>query len=177
MKRIVTVGTTGAGKTTVGKRVAAILHLPYIELDSLYWGPEWQPKEEAFQQAVTRAVSGSRWLIDGNYSRVRDIIWPRATHIIWLNYSFPRVMYQLTRRTLMRATTGEELYSGNREDLARALFSRESILLWAIRTFHRRRRQYREAVRSGNYAHLEFIELGGPADTEAFLHRLERARS
>lgn len=174
MERIVVVGTSGTGKTTVGKRVADILGLPHIELDSLHWGPDWQPREaEAFERSVTQAVSGHRWLVDGNYSRVRHIIWPRATHVIWLNYSFPRIMYQLLRRTLIRGAYNQKLYSGNRESLRRSLFSRESILLWAARTFHRRRREYGALLTSGDYANLEFIELGDPAETETFLRSLE----
>jgi adenylate kinase family enzyme len=176
MDRIVVVGTTGSGKTTVGSRIADILGLRFIELDSLYWGPDWVPREQTeFERSVVQAISSERWLVDGNYSRVREIVWPRATHIIWLNYSFSRVMCQLTRRTLSRVFHAQELFSGNRETLSNTLFSRESILLWAIRTFQKRRRDYGQLMRSGKYGYLEFIELRNPAETEEFLKALERA--
>jgi adenylate kinase family enzyme len=176
MDRIVVIGTTGSGKTTVGSHIAGILGLRYIELDSLYWGPDWVPREQTdFERSVAQSVSGERWLVDGNYSRVREIVWPRATHIIWLNYSFPRVMFQLTRRSFSRVFHGQELFSGNREMFSNTLFSRKSILLWGLQTFHRRRRDYRQLMRSGKYGNLEFIELRNPAETEEFLKALEPA--
>lgn len=84
-------------------------------------------------------------------------------------------MFQLTRRTLNRVFHGQELFSENRETLSNTLFSRESILLWGLQTFHRRRRDYRRLMRSGKYENLEFIELRNPVETEEFLKSFEPA--
>lgn len=51
----------------------------------------------------------------GNYGRVRDLLWPRADTIVWLDYAFPLVLGRLTARTVRRAVTGEILWNGNRE--------------------------------------------------------------
>lgn len=37
-------GMTGAGKSTFARRLAAVVELPYIELDALYHGPQWVPR-------------------------------------------------------------------------------------------------------------------------------------
>jgi hypothetical protein len=103
------------------------------------------------------------------------IIWfgfGRATHVIWLNYSFPRIMLQLLRRTLRRSLSRKALFSGNRESLAQSFLSRDSILLFALRTYHRRRRDYRHIIRSNAYPHIQFIELASPAETEEWVEEL-----
>ena len=39
--RIVVVGTSGVGKTTLAKDIAAALAIPHVELDALHWDPGW----------------------------------------------------------------------------------------------------------------------------------------
>jgi hypothetical protein len=53
--------------------------------------------------------------------------------------------------------------------MQRAFFSRDSILLWVITTFHRRRRDYASLRKGGEFGGLEWIELRRPAEAEAFL--------
>jgi adenylate kinase family enzyme len=132
-QRISVVGTTGSGKTTTARQLAAILQLPCIELDALYWGRNWTAgPEDIFQVRVAEAAQGQRWAIDSNYSRVRPLDWARADTVVYLNYSFGRVLWQLLRRTLRRSFSGEELWSGNRESLRQSFLRRDSILLWML---------------------------------------------
>ena len=79
-QRILVLGTTGSGKTTLARKLAEKLDQPHIELDALYWNPGWKVKPlENFRKEVAEAVSGDAWVIDGNYtSKVVDLIWPRA---------------------------------------------------------------------------------------------------
>ena len=78
LRRVIVVGTSGSGKTTFARRLAEILDVPHFELDQLHWGPNWTPKDMAeFRQLTEAAVAGERWVIDGNYSKVQDIIWSR----------------------------------------------------------------------------------------------------
>jgi adenylate kinase family enzyme len=99
--RIVVIGSSCSGKTTYAQRLAAILGTPHIELDALHWLPDWvQRPADDFRNLVANAVSREKWVVDGNYGKARDVIWPRATCIIWLNYGFPTVMARALRRTL-----------------------------------------------------------------------------
>lgn len=78
-RRIAIVGTSGSGKTTVAARLASSLGLPHVELDALFWRPDWrQANLEEFRASVDTATSGEGWICDGNYSRARDIVLPRA---------------------------------------------------------------------------------------------------
>jgi len=105
-QRVVVVGTSGCGKTVFARLLAQSLACPCVELDELYWGPQWTPKPDLeFRRRVEAAAHAPRWVADGNYGRVRDILWPRATTIVWLNYSLHRVLLRALRRTLGRLIT------------------------------------------------------------------------
>ena len=172
------VGTSGCGKTVLARRLAQSLGQACVELDELYWGPQWTPKPDAeFRRLVEAAASGPRWVADGNYGRVRDLLWPRATTIVWLNYSFPRVLLRALRRTLGRMITREPLWHGNKESVRLSFFSRKSILLWVISTFQRRRDELADLRASGKYPHLSWIELRRPVDAESYLRSMPPAHA
>jgi adenylate kinase family enzyme len=168
LTRVVVVGTSCSGKTTFARRLARVLSAQYVELDSLYWGPEWTPRP-AFQDEVLAAAQRPRWVIDGNYSAVRDIIWRRGTAIVWLDYSFARIFSQALRRTMRRVFTGERLYSGNRETIGNAFFDTEGIPWWVVRTHRKRRREFPELFRRPEYRHARVIQLHTPTAAEAFI--------
>ena len=170
LERAVVVGSSCSGKTTFARALAGALDVRHVELDALYWNPNWVEKPlEEFRADVERAATGERWVIDGNYRSVRDLLWPRATSVIWLNFGFATVWGRACARTLRRSLTRERLYAGNRETLARALFTKDSILLWVLQSFHRRRRDYGRLKRDSGFPHLEWIELRSPQEAWGFL--------
>lgn len=174
MARVVVIGTSCAGKTTFARSLARILIFPHIELDALHWLPNWieRPADD-FRALTAQAIAQDCWVIDSNYGIVRDLIWSRATTVIWLNYSFPIVLWRALARTLRRTLTREELFSGNRESLRMALFSRESILWWVLTTFRRRRKHYRSLFDARTSSHLAYVEFRNPAEAQFFLTKLE----
>jgi adenylate kinase family enzyme len=168
LARVVVVGTSCSGKTTFARRLASILGPQHSELDSLYWGPEWTPRPD-FAQEVLAAAQPPRWVIDGNYSAVRDIMWRRCTAIVWLDYSFARVFSRALRRTVRRVATGERSFAGNRETIGNQLFDTEGVLWWVVRTHGKRRREFPDLFRRPEYGHVTVIQLHTPAAAEAFL--------
>jgi hypothetical protein len=176
LTRVVVVGTSCSGKTTLAHRLATILGSPCVELDSFYWGPGWTPRPD-FTEAVRAIAQQPRWVIDGNYSGVRDIVWRRCTTIVWLDYSFVRVLSQALRRTARRILSGECLYGGNRETIANALFDPETPIRLVLRTHGKRRRALPELLERREYAHAGVIRLRTPGAGETFLaEATERAR-
>ena len=107
-------------------------------------------------------------MIDGNYGKTQDITVARADTIIWLDYALPVIMWQLLRRTIRRTVKREELWAGNRESLRTTFFSRDSILVWALQTYGRRRKQYTAMMTDPDYAHLTFIQLRSPREARAW---------
>ena len=177
-RRIVVVGTTGSGKTTVAAAIAARLGIPHIEMDALFWRPGWSetPDEQLFPE-VDRCTERASWVLDGNYSRTRPITWPKADTIVWLDYSFPRVFGQLLRRTIRRASTREPLWEGCIEDWRTSFFSRESILLWCLQTHWKRRRSYPRILSRPEHAHLQVVRLRTPRETQRWLDALNASPS
>jgi adenylate kinase family enzyme len=172
--RVIVIGTSCVGKTMFAQALARALSFPHVELDSLHWQPNWIPRPpEEFRALTTQALAQDCWITDGNYGAVRDLVWSRATTIIWLNYSFPVVLWRALTRTIRRVLTQEELFSGNRESLRMAFLSRESILWWVITTFHRRRRQYRQLFDTATIPRLAYVEFRSPAEARNFLSGIE----
>lgn len=174
MRRISVVGNSGSGKTTLARRLAAVLEVPHLELDSVFHQPGWQPLDtEEFRDRVAAFISGESWVVDGNYSKVRDIVWARADTVVWLDLPRHRVMRQLAARTLRRMATRAELWNGNREpwlNLFR-LDPEQSILAWAWTRHGVYRERYLAAQADPANAHLRFIRLTTPGQAENLLRR------
>ncbi|MBF6600955.1 MAG: AAA family ATPase [Dehalococcoidia bacterium] len=174
--RVIVAGTTGSGKTTLAEAIAGAIGAPHVELDALHWEPNWtQAADDVFRARVGGAVAGERWVVDGNYSKVNDLTWPRAELLVWLDYSITRVSWQLLCRTTRRARTQEALWQGNRERLRTAFFSRQSLFVWALQTHWKRRRTLPAALASPANGHLDFVRIRSRRELGRFLRELRRA--
>jgi adenylate kinase family enzyme len=168
-QRVIVLGTSASGKTTLAKRLATLLDAPHIEMDALHWEPNWtQATEAALRERVVAAIAGERWVVDGNYSMVRDLTWPRAETVIWLDYPLPLILLRLTRRTLRRVVLREELWNGNRERLWEQ-FTRDSLYWWVLTTYRRRRREIPAYLAEPAYAHLTLVHMRSPRAADAWL--------
>lgn len=168
--RTAIVGTSGSGKTTLAQQLALRLGIPHIELDALHWEPNWTPAPlEVFRERTAQALSGEAWTTDGNYSRVRDIVWGRADTVVWLDYPLPVIMTRVTWRTIRRSLTRQELWNGNRERLWEACFGRDAIIWWALRTYRRRKQEYPILLSQPEHAHLSVVHLQSPRAARAWL--------
>src|SRR5258706_15020562 len=113
-ERIAVVGPTGCGKTTLAKALAKRLAVPHIELDKFFWDANWEIAPiDVFRARVEPAVAAPTWIADGNYSRVRDLVWTRATALVWLDYHRPLILWRLARPTLRRPVNRERVCDHN----------------------------------------------------------------
>ncbi len=176
-KRIVVIGTTSSGKSTLAKNLADKLSLDFIELDALHWEPNWhEAEDDIFRERVDAATRAEGWIVAGNYHIVRDLIWSRAEALIWLDYSFPLVFWRLTYRTVRRAITREELWNGNREKFWWHLkfWSDESLFRWLFKTYWRRKREIPMELSKSEHAHLKIFHFTSPKETEDWLNSIGR---
>lgn len=174
MNRVAIVGTSGSGKTTLAKTLTARLNLTHIELDALHWEADWtptaaEPLRAKVQTALDAAPDG--WVTDGNYRAARPLILARADTIIWLDYPLWVPLTRVFRRSLRRMISRETLWNGNRERGA-ALWSRDNLIWWVLKTHRRNRRTYTDLQADPTYAHLRWVRLRSPRECERWVNDL-----
>jgi adenylate kinase family enzyme len=174
-KKIVVVGTTSSGKSTLAEKIAKKIGADFIELDALHWEPNWvEAPDEVFRERVEKALKAEAWVSAGNYGVVRDVIWKKAEAIIWLDYPFHIVFWRLFTRTIRRVVTREKLFAGNVENgwTHLKLWSEESLFHWLFKTYWRRKREYPILFSLPENAHLKIIHFKHPKETEEWLENL-----
>jgi adenylate kinase family enzyme len=170
MKRVAVVGVTGVGKTMFAAALSERLGVPHIELDALYWQPNWTPTDrDDFRARIASEVTRDGWVIDGNYGATRALVWSSADTLIWLNYPLLLIFDRLLRRTLRRGLRREMLWGTNQERLLSQFFSPRSLFVWALQTYPRYRREYPRAIGQPEYAHLRVIEFSSPRQATDWL--------
>jgi adenylate kinase family enzyme len=173
--RIAVIGSTGSGKTTLAKTLAARLGVPFIELDALHFDPGWtalsQTDPAEFVRRVDAATAAGAWVSDGNYKLVRPLVWARATHLVWLDYGRPLIMYRVIRRSVARSVRQTELWAGNREQW-RNMLRADHPIWWAWKHWRRHRREWGETLALPEFSHLVVQRVRHPRDAEAAVRRL-----
>jgi hypothetical protein len=150
--------------------------VPFVELDALAWGPNWTlMPEDLFKERVARAVEGDAWVIDGNYGGrgARDLVWPRADTVIWLDPPLRVIFARLFERAVRRIRSGEELWpgTGNRETFWNQFVAPDNLFWWALKTHRRRRRELPRVLARPENVHLTLHHFRRPAEAAAWLSR------
>ncbi|MBN1436535.1 MAG: hypothetical protein JW936_05635 [Sedimentisphaerales bacterium] len=179
--RINVVGTSGSGKTTFAKLLSDKLEIKHIEIDAVFWGPDWHlPSDDEFLPKLEKVLSeNEKWVLDGNYTRAIPIKWKDVDLVIWLDYSFPRTFLQAIKRAVTRSITKEELWegTGNRESFKGSFFSKNSIILWTIQTYHKTRRAYERILKDSQYSQIQFLRFRSPRESARFIAGIEDHRA
>lgn len=172
-RRINVVGTSASGKSTFARTLAAKLGLSYIELDNLFWLDNWQesPDAEFFDKihtAIDQAKDG--YVIDGNYTRSIPVKWAEIDSVIWIDLPFHLNLYRSVRRALQRTMSKQPLWSNsnNTESFSQVL-SRDSIILWMMKTHQKNRQHYLKLMHAPEYQHIHWIRLRSPREIDTFL--------
>ncbi len=174
-QRIAIIGTTAAGKSTLAEALSEKFNLPYVELDALYWGPNWTPVPfEEFWDQVETAIEGDRWVVVGNYQSVRWLIWDKADAIIWLDYPFRILFWRLLKRTVQRSLSRELLWGKNRDTFGRHLkfWSQDSLFFWLFKTYWQRKRETPFFLSLPSFNEMKIFHFKHPKQTEAWLNSL-----
>ena len=180
--RLVVVGTSGSGKSTMAKALSLGLGVPHVEMDALNWQPGWRDlavqEPEEFRRRVAAAAAGEAWVIDGNYTKVRSALWPRATAFVWMDPPRAVVMRQVLWRSFNRAISKTELWpgTGNKEQFRRWLDKGHPIR-WAWDNWASNRARYAAIFGGGSFEGRPVYRVGGRADGRRLIARLVAERA
>lgn len=171
MRRVVIVGCTGSGKTTLAKRLSKKMNIPATDLDDINWLPGWQERDHVEAcRMVTAEAQKPAWIICGNYSKFQELFLPQTDTLVWLDYSFPRNLCQLLLRSFLRLWRREVVCNGNVETWSK-LLSRDSIVLWLFKTFRKNRQKY-SGLSALPPAGMTIVQHKNPKETERWLEAL-----
>ena len=174
MRKVAVIGSSAAGKTTLAAELARRLGVVHIELDALHHGPNWTAAPPAEFRARVRSAMDSApdgWVIDGNYqSKLGDLVTDAADTVIWLDLPLNVVLWRLWVRTSDRIRRRVELWNGNRESWRGAFWGRESLFVWTLRSFARRRREWPRRFAASE---TRVTRLRSPSEVQGWLDRLK----
>ncbi len=171
-QRVWVVGNSGSGKSTLAGELARRQGSLHTELDAIFHQPGWTPlPEDEFRCRVGEVTAGERWVVDGNYLAVADLIWSRADTVVWIDLPRRVVMWRLLLRTASRGARRTELWNGNRERLGNffTLDPQRSVLVWAWTHHETYRRRYQDAMDGGAWPGVRFVRLTSAAAVARFV--------
>jgi adenylate kinase family enzyme len=172
-QRIVVLGITGSGKSTLARELSNIYGFNYIELDNLFWKPNWEmTDDDEFLGKVTSALADNdSWVVDGNYTRVGStLIWQQTDTFIWLDYPLRVNFWRIFKRTWARFLTQEPMWdAGNKETLWKHFLTKESLFVWAWQSYPKKKMLYNEMFASPEFSHCHKIHLQTPQETNHWL--------
>ncbi|MCE7004311.1 adenylate kinase [Kibdelosporangium philippinense] len=164
-RKIAVAGPAGSGKSSL----ARALGVPYVDIDSLFHGPNWTVRETWIDD-VKQVVSGPEWVIEWQGDEVRDQIGANAELLVWLDHPRWLTMYRVIKRTLHRRITKTELWSGNTEGPLRDVFKDpDHIVKLSWRMYPKIRQQVIEVLREKRFPHLVVVRLRGQCQVDAWL--------
>ena len=114
MRKVLVIGSAGAGKTVLAMKLGALTGLPVVHLDALHWQPGWVGMpSDAWREVVAEVVQRECWIMDGNYGGTMDVRLGASDTIVFL--AFPRLLclYRVFKRFVThRGSTRPDLHPG-----------------------------------------------------------------
>ncbi len=132
----------------------------------------WQPcAAKDFRRIVGEFTEKPAWIVDGNYGKVRDLVWSRANTVVFLDLPRWQVIAQLLRRTLGRMVTRRQLWNGNREEWRNfvSMDPEKNLILWSWANHERRRKQFDAGKKNPAYLRTRFVRLENRREQRLFI--------
>jgi len=174
--RILVLGRTGSGKTTLALEIAAALDMPHVELDSLLFNEDRSAVSvDVLRERAAQALAGDRWITDGNKRALRDMVWPRADTVIWLDYPVAVSLWRLAKRARKRTSTTIKAQSGDGGGKAGAvkhLANAAKGVTKALRSHRGQRKELPELFAQPKHHHLAIVRLHSPRATREWVGRV-----
>jgi adenylate kinase family enzyme len=168
MKKVLIIGSSGAGKSTFARRLGAITGLEVIHLDVLHWKPDWtEPDKSEWQKTVENALKGDAWIIDGNFGGTMEMRIRAADTVIFLDLPRALCVYRIVKRVVTYR-------KGTRPDMAEGCDEKFDweFLKW-VWNYPERSRPKVEALLKSVENEKKVIRLKSKREVENFFVNLE----
>lgn len=169
-RRILIYGVTGSGKTTLARKLSEATGIPWHSVDDLTFDPGWvQVPDEVQRQRITDIVAREEWILDSAYGKWIDVPLSRVEFVVGLDYPRWLSFSRLLRRAILRAIDRQPVCNGNIESW-RNMFSRDSILLWHVKSFSKKKQRMQTWSTTQSPPTILFTT---PQQTESWLQAVE----
>ena len=168
MKKIIVIGSSGAGKTYFSKRLSKTLNIELIHIDRVYWGPGWtEPTINEWKATLAQILSRESWIIDGNFTNSLDMRLAACDTVIFLDIRRTLCTWRVIRRTL-------RFYRRRRPDMANECYERFDwpflLFIWNFPKVTRPKIMARIDARRGS---TNVIHLTSPRAVKRFIRNME----
>ncbi len=117
-KRILVIGSPGAGKSTFSKELSRITNIDLYHMDRIYWLPGWNPVDGVeFKKRLGEVLSKEAWIIDGNYQSSLQERLANANTVIYLDFRRYICLYRSVKRTFFSTAERSDITEGCEEKL------------------------------------------------------------
>ena len=135
MRRVLIIGSGGAGKSTLARRIGARTGLPVIHLDALYWTPGWvETPPDVWRETVAVLLLRDAWVMDGHYGGTLDARLAAADTVVFLDLPRAVCLGRVVRRWARFRGTGRPSMAPGCPERLDAAFA------WWVWTYPQRRR-------------------------------------
>jgi adenylate kinase family enzyme len=164
MRKIMVIGSGGAGKSTLARQLGEITGIEVIHLDRIFWKPNWtESGRDVFLDVQRTITAGNAWIIDGNYSGTMDIRLKEADTVIYLDYPTAVCLYRAIKRFLLnRGRTRIDMAEGCTEKIDK------EFITW-IWNFRRNSRPELLEKLAAVREEKNIVILSGPSGSKRFL--------
>ncbi|MFJ4809366.1 P-loop NTPase family protein [Streptomyces longwoodensis] len=166
MRRVALFGLPATGKSTLARWLSAELDQPHTDLDDILFTPEGALPLDEFRRQAAQITCTDGWVVEGNFSKLADVVWHRADTLIWLDFPLPLILYRITRRSLRQLAGREDSAQARRLTWSSAFFARRSLLHTAIRKYRANRPRYARQVAETADLGVDVVRLRSPREVD-----------
>lgn len=169
MKKIILIGSGGAGKSTLARKIGAALGIEVFHLDKLYWLPDWtQPPKDEWRKEVEVLLEKPEFVMDGNFNSTMELRIKASDTIIYLDFPRTICVYRALKRIF-------KYYNKTRPDMGEGCRERLDFefLRWVWRFPETDKPKIEERIKN-HEAGKTLIRLRSPRDVENFLKNLPK---
>ena len=99
--KIMVIGFSGSGKSTISKMISNTLNIPVLYLDKVHWLEDWveNDKESECKIVSDFLENNDSWVIDGNYSHMsfRERL-EKSDLIVFMNFNRFNCLFRAFKR-------------------------------------------------------------------------------